>query len=541
VAIGCGGDDCNDFNPNVYRGHPEYPNDCTDGADNDCNGVADCFDPACSNAGQCGCKPNPQGENCHNGRDDDCDTLVDCFDPDCQGTSACGCASNEAGRCQNGYDDDCDHLTDCADPDCAADPSCGCRASREVCFDGRDNDCDLLIDCADPDCAGIAPCACVPPGLPEVCNDGVDNDCNQLVDCADPVCLLSSYCAHCTQEICNDGVDNNCDGKIDCADPTCLLSPYCPLGPEICNNGLDDDHDGKTDCEDLDCAHDPYCAARQDSCLTARFIPGSGSYFGDTTGHSSYNEGTCGGDAGEAVFELVLNQPSYLHVDSVGSQFDSALYVRAGSCGAGLQLGCDDDSACQDVGGPGCNWNASLTFPLLSPGTYYIFLDGFTIDPERGPDQGPFELNVVVAENPTEDCFDGVDNDGDQLADCADPDCASVPNCRGCTKEFGPTACTDGRDNDCDGKIDCADPDCNASDYYKAECCNGQDDNGNGIVDDFACRCASSADCGSQQICYSHTIWACGVPCQRFIGDICPFIAPGSLCSEATSQCEFAE
>jgi hypothetical protein len=537
----CGGDDCNDWNPNVYPGHPEH---CTDGADNDCNGVADCFDPACSTAGGCGCRPQPQGENCSNGLDDDCDTFVDCFDPDCRGTRACGCSRDEVGRCNNGYDDDCDGLIDCADPDCAGDPTCGCRASPEVCFDGRDNDCDLLIDCADPDCAGTGPCACVPPGQPEVCQDGADNDCNGLVDCADPACLLSASCAHCTQEICNDGVDNDCDGSIDCADGTCLLSPYCPVQPEICNNGLDDDFDGKTDCADPDCATNPYCAARQDSCVTARFIPGTGSYFGDTTGHSSYTAGTCGGAAGEAVFYLVLNQPSYLRVDSSGSQFDSTLYVRSGSCGEGLELGCDDDSACL-WGGVACNWNAGLEFALLDPGTYFIFLDGFTVDRDRGPDEGPFELNVVVSQNPPEFCSDGVDNDGDHLADCADPDCASSANCWGCdggrtpTREFGPFACTDGRDNDCDGLSDCRDPDCNASDYYRAECCNGQDDNGNGIIDDFACRCASSADCANQQLCYTHTVWACGVPCQWFIGDICPFIAPGSLCSETTSQCEF--
>jgi hypothetical protein len=541
VATDCGGDDCNDFNPNVFSGHLE---NCYDGADNDCNGVTDCADPACWAVKDCGCRPIP--EICDNQWDDDCDGLVDCFDPDCQGTRVCSCSRTEVGRCGNGFDDDCDGATDCADPDCAGDPVCACRAIPEVCGDKRDNDCDGLIDCADPDCAQTASCACVPPGQPEICNDGMDNDCDGLADCADPGCFLSSYCAQCTQEICNDGVDNNCDGRIDCADDSCVLSPYCPVGPEICNNGKDDDYDGLVDCADPDCKNNPYCAARQENCLTARLIPGTGSYFGDTTGHPGYTHGSCGGAAGEAVFYLVLNRPSFLHVDSIGSQFDSTLYVRAGSCGQGLELGCDDDSACK-WGGGACNWNASLTFSLLDPGTYYIFLDGFTVDRERGPDQGPFQLNVLVQENPPEICNDGVDNDGDHLADCADPDCASAPNCARCaggrvpTREFGPSACTDGVDNDCDGLVDCQDSDCHASDYYQAECCNGRDDNGNGIIDDFSCRCASTADCQLGQICYTHTIWSCGIPCGSFVGDICPFIAPGSLCSQATSQCEFAE
>src|SRR5690606_1520705 len=40
----CGGQDCNDLNPNTFPGAPE---NCFDADDNDCNGVADCFDPAC--------------------------------------------------------------------------------------------------------------------------------------------------------------------------------------------------------------------------------------------------------------------------------------------------------------------------------------------------------------------------------------------------------------------------------------------------------------------------------------------------------------
>jgi hypothetical protein len=148
--------------------------------------------------------------------------------------------------------------------------------------------------------------------------------------------------------------------------------------------------------------------------------------------------------------------------------------------------------------------------------------------------------------NPPEVCSDGIDNDGDHYADCADPDCSTAPGCALCSSgrppgpEFGPSACVDGRDNDCDGKTDCADLDCRASDYYVTECCNGLDDNGNGIIDEFACRCASNADCTTAgHLCYTHTVWACGIPCAWFVGDICPYIAPGSRCSQTTQQCEF--
>jgi len=66
-----------------------------------------------------------------------------------------------------------------------------------------------------------------------------------------------------------------------------------------------------------------------------------------------------------------------------------------------------------------------------------------------------------------------------------------------------------------------------------------KDENGNGIPDDFNCRCKSDADCSGGQICYTHTAYACGIPCDNFFGDVCPFVAAGSFCNAVTQQCEF--
>ncbi|MEM6291226.1 MAG: PPC domain-containing protein [Myxococcota bacterium] len=531
----CGGDDCNDLNPNTNPGTAE---DCFDGDDNDCNGVADCFDPACEGVPDCGCDPAPGGEVCTNGEDDDCDTTVDCLDADCVGTPACGCASSEAGLCDNGADDDCDDLIDCDDPDCAGEEICTCQDAFEDCGNDLDDDCDLLVDCADPDCEGIFPCTCAGTPTPEFCNDGIDNDCNDLVDCADPACFIAPECDDCEPEICDDGIDNDCNDIIDCADPSCAFAPGCEPVPEICNNGFDDDNDGLIDCDDPQCAAVPICQQSQNTCDTAQLIPGTGTYTGDTTGNSNNHEGTCGGGAGEAIFSFVLDEPSRVILDSIGSDFDTVLYVRAGSCEAGAQVGCDDDSG-------GVFFSAALDFTLLLPGTYYIFLDGFTIDPFGGPNEGNYVLNVQIIPDPPEVCDDGIDNDGDVYADCADPDCSALPPCAGCvaganpTAEFGVEACTDGIDNDCDGEVDCDDDDCTASDFYVTECCNGTDQNGNGIPDDFNCRCNNDSECGDGQICYDDTANACGIPCTSFFGDVCPFVAAGSTCNAATNQCAF--
>ncbi|WP_197040924.1 MopE-related protein [Chondromyces apiculatus] len=535
APLTCGGGDCNDFNPSVFPGAAEI---CTDAADNNCDGVADCFDPACDSAPLCGCTPSPMGENCGNGVDDDCDTIVDCFDSDCAGTQTCGCSASEAGKCGNGFDDDCDQAFDCSDSDCFSDPSCQCQAQTENCGNQTDDDCDLRIDCADPDCAGFFPCTCVPPGVPEVCADGVDNDCDGLVDCADAQCFSSLSCQNCVPEICNDGIDNNCDGRIDCADTACFFAPNCAPLPEQCNNGLDDDNDTLIDCQDPDCANNPFCVLQQANCLSPKLIPGSGTYTGDTTGHISETKGVCGGDAGEAVFYFILTTPSRVELDSIGTSFDSTLYVRTGACNSGAEIGCDDDSA-------GSNWAARLLFNILYPGTYYVFLDGYTIDQSGGANEGPFALNVQITPNPPEICDDGIDNDGDVYVDCADPDCVTTGACLNCANgaapgpEFGVAACTDGIDNDCDGTTDCGDDDCSASDYYVTECCNGADENGNGIPDDFNCRCVSNADCPGGQICYTHTAHACGIPCGSYFGEVCPFVAAGSFCSGVTGQCEF--
>ena len=57
-------------------------------------------------------------------------------------------------------------------------------------------------------------------------------------------------------------------------------------------------------------------------------------------------------------------------------------------------------------------------------------------------------------EVPAEVCDDGIDNDGDGLVDCEDPDCAGSPECI-------PEICDDALDNDGDGLTDCEDSECN--------------------------------------------------------------------------------
>ncbi len=92
-------------------------------------------------------------------------------------------------------------------------------------------------------------------------------------------------------------------------------------------------------------------------------------------------------------------------------------------------------------------------------------------------------------------CSDGVDNDGDNRIDCADPDCATSSACQGGSE----TNCSDGVDNDNDGMVDCADSDC-ANDAAcqggsETNCSDGIDNDNDGTTDCSDSDCANDAAC----------------------------------------------
>ena len=149
---------------------------------NSCNdGNACTTGDLCSNGVCAGTIP---AEQCTNGIDDDCDGLVDSADPDCPATCF-------AEQCTNGIDDDCDGLVDSADPDCPTTcidcmaqecpwgyvcPLDGPPCCVSHCGDGVQNG-----DEGDVDCGG----SCVNEGFPR-CASG--QHCWTDWDCASGVC-----------------------------------------------------------------------------------------------------------------------------------------------------------------------------------------------------------------------------------------------------------------------------------------------------------------------------------------------------------------
>lgn len=103
-------------------------------------------------------------------------------------------------------------------------------------------------------------------------------------------------------------------------------------------------------------------------------------------------------------------------------------------------------------------------------------------------------------------CTNDVDDDGDGLVDCHDPDCSSAPVCV-------PEDCGNDVDDDGDGLADCDDPECTNSPLCVVESCgNGTDDDGDGQVDCDDDDCLSTPECG---VCHPITSVGCaaGMTC----------------------------
>ena len=401
---GDGQTDCADADctaaPNCVAVTTEF--DCDDLRDDDGDGDTDCDDADCTLDELC----NPSREySCSNGVDDDSDGDTDCDDSDCRSRSVCAEAD-----CANAVDDDGDGDTDCADADCTDDPACG-GTPESNCTDGLDDDGDGATDCADTDCAAAPTC------LPETnCTNTVDDDGDGAADCADSDCAADPACAPATETNCTNTVDDDLDGSTDCADPDCSADPACPVtGGDSCTSGpfaLPDDPDG--------------------------------TWHGTTTGLVADHRGSCGSTSGEdVVFTFDLTVRRIFTADTIGSDFNTLLYLRTDACTPGTELDCDDDGA-----GSGDASRISMT---LDAGTYWLVVDG-----NSGAD-GNYVLNIALTD--LEVCNDSLDNDGDGDTDCADADCARDGACF-------ELVCDDTTDNDGDGDTDCVDADCT----YNAAC-----------------------------------------------------------------------
>ena len=479
---------------------------CINGVDDDRNGLIDCADPVCVGLGEC----VGVFENCVNGLDDDGNGLIDCADPFCFGIPDCG-ASTEL--CNDFLDNDLDGRADCADPDCAGDRNC---LLVEICGDGFDNNRDGFVDCSDPTCSGTDACVGT-----EICNDLLDNDRDGLTDCADRDCALQPGCVV-AAEICGNGRDDDRNGLADCADPACIGTTSCLPSTEICDDLIDNDGDRRIDCGDTNCADDPACPTGPQSCVSPIAITDFGVSTGATLPGTSSAAGSCVDSSGtEAVFAFTAPSTGTVCMRTRGSSFNTLLYARSSCANAASEITCNDN---------GRNQQSEISLSAVAGQTYFIFVDGVS------GATGSYVLAVTEGACPPlglENCTDGIDNDSDFFADCADTDCFSTSTCISsaevCTDRVdndrdgaldcadtdcaanaaclppGAEVCNDLFDNDRDGATDCADSDCTANPRCirppETNCTNRADDDGDGAIDCFDTDCVGSASCIVFELC----------------------------------------
>lgn len=253
--------DCDDADPQHYPGTFR----CAGGPEIDlCEGSAWQAD-ACPGGGECVPQPDGtgvclpgEGTQCSDGSDNDLDGLIDWQDPNCASPDD----DSELGeRCSNGRDDDGDLAIDYpADPGCDSteDTTETDPATPHACSNGIDDDSDGTVDwslgAGDPGCAAASDDSERDPAGPQ-CDNGIDDDVTPGIDCC---AKFPTGDADCTSPLddnegppaCANLLDDDGDMTTDFGDdPGCAdaMDDSERGAASACDNGIDDDGDGAAD------------------------------------------------------------------------------------------------------------------------------------------------------------------------------------------------------------------------------------------------------------------------------------------------------
>lgn len=433
---------------------------CSDGVDNDGDGLTDIEDPGCSD-------PDDDDESdgtsqCQDGIDNDGDGATDIADFSCSSPQD-NDETNPKAQCQDGSDNDSDGATDMNDFSCASNQDNDESDPQSECQDGIDNDGDGVIDLADPGCgdnpqnddesAGTTQCqdnidndgdgaadlqdySCLGDNTKDdeanplsECQDGVDNDGDSLIDGADPACTTPQHNnegSATTQ--CQDGVDNDSDGATDLADYSCQGLPTndneaIPLAE--CQDTVDNDLDGLTDLAD------PGCSSSQDNFEGDGTSQCQDGIDNDGDGAIDNNDFSCQGDNTKDDEENPKSQCQ----DGIDNDGDIVTDMQDPGCSSPQDNNeGDGTTACQDG--------------LDNDGDGAIDLADFSC--------GGDPINRDEA-NPKSQCQNTIDDDQDGFIDMSDAGCSTPQDD---DESDGTSQCQNTIDDDADGLTDMADPGC---------------------------------------------------------------------------------
>ncbi len=349
-------------------------------------------------------------------------------------TNAAGCTATStvtvnvgvcAEVCDNGIDDDGDGLIDCADPDCASSFTVNTTATSPAICRGENTTISASAS------GGTGP-------YTYAWNNGLGNGVSQNISplattaytvtvTSAPGCtstaqvtITVNFCA----ENCTDGIDNDGDGLIDCDDPDCGLSIAASPTSATCgsNNGqVAISASGGSGSYEYSKDSTTWVGSN----LFSNITPGNHTFF------IRNDDGACPISADATVADgcEACN-------DGIDNDGDGLVDCADTDCGPTSSAG-SNISICMGT-------SAMLTATATGGTTPYTFVwdnglaasETVSVSPSNTTTytvtvtsatgcSSTSQATVAVTACP-ENCTDGIDNDGDGLVDCADPDCTAV-------------------------------------------------------------------------------------------------------------------
>jgi len=194
---------------------------------------------------------------------------------------------------------------------------------------------------------------------------------------------------------------------------------------EDCGDGVDNDADGAVDCEDRDCGRSADCVPTE-GCTPTGDLQCGGAISSSTDGREDTFDEYCDIESeafpsGEEVWSYLPVETGTTIVRLQADGWDPTLVLLEGEFSQDGVLQCDPTSCVARGNNPGPT--EAIEFVAEAGRGYFFVVDG-----DDG-EEGPYSLSVGCGLDEEANCTDGLDDDGDGLVDCDDPDCLVDPAC----------------------------------------------------------------------------------------------------------------